>query len=264
MFEDYLTRWELTPDGDPIVTQNSRLLPVRLHGMAAILKIATEPEEKFGSRLMTWWDGEGAARVLAHDDDALLLERATGGGSLPNLSRSGRDDEASRIICGVVAKLHAPRKAPLPELIALSKWFLDLEPAAAAHGGIFAHSAAAARALLAAPQDVVVLHGDVHHGNILDFGRRGWLAIDPKGLIGERGFDYANLCCNPDHETATAPGRLRRQIEVVAESAGLERKRLLQWILAWAGLSATWSVNDGFPPDTALEIAKRAVTELNG
>jgi len=52
--------------------------------------------------------------------------------------------------------------------------------------------------LLADQHDVGVLHGDIHHGNILDFGPRGWLTIDPKGLIGERDFDYANLFCNPD------------------------------------------------------------------
>jgi streptomycin 6-kinase len=107
-----------------------------------------------------------------------------------------------------------------------------------------------------------VLHGDIHHGNILDFGERGWLVIDPKGLIGERGFDYANLFCNPDHGTATAPGRLVRQVEVVSEAAGLERRRLLQWILAWAGLSAVWHLSDGTTPETALEAAQLADAEL--
>ncbi|MBH1547375.1 hypothetical protein I5U09_16900 [Stenotrophomonas maltophilia] len=66
-------------------------------------------------------------------------------------------------------------------------------------GEILARCADTARRLLADPGDVVPLHGDIHHGNILDFGDRGWLAIDPKRLKGERGFDYANLFCNPDH-----------------------------------------------------------------
>jgi streptomycin 6-kinase len=46
--------------------------------------------------------------------------------------------------------------------------------------------AATARELLAKPSEVVVLHGDIHRGNVLDFGPRGWLASDPKGLVGER------------------------------------------------------------------------------
>src|SRR5688572_27241872 len=190
MFDEYLARWALTPDGDPIATPFSRLLPVRQQGAPAMLKIALEAEEKLGGRLMVWWDGQGAARVLAHDGDALLLERAMGYDSLSHFARHGRDDEASRILCGAIAKLHAVKKSPPADLIPLATWFADLWPFAAKHGGIWTHSAEVARELLAAPQDVVVLHGDIHHDNVLDFGSRGWLAIDPKRLIGERGFDY--------------------------------------------------------------------------
>jgi streptomycin 6-kinase len=114
--------------------------------------------------------------------------------------------------------------------------------------------------LLASEREVAVLHGDIHHRNILDFGERGWLAIDPKGYLGDRGFDYANLFCNPDHGTATAPGRLARRIEVVAAAAGLERKRLLRWILAWAGLSATWHLADGTSPQTAFMVGEIAAS----
>jgi streptomycin 6-kinase len=262
MFGDYLTLWELAPDGEPIVTPHSQLLPVRRHGAPAMLKVAVEAEEKFGGVLMAWWDGQGAARVIAHQGDAILLERAEGNVSLAKLARDGRDDEASQIICATVAKLHAPRDKPLPDLIPLRQWFRELEPAAATHGGILPLAAATARELLATPREVGVLHGDIHHDNILDFGSRGWLAIDPKRLVGERGFDYANLFCNPDHETATDPGRFQRRVEVVTEAARLERKRLLQWILAWAGLSAAWFLSDGVPPETDFAVAELAAAAL--
>src|SRR5260370_40949811 len=90
----------------------------------------------------------------------------------------------------------------------------------------------------------------MHHGNVLNFGSRGWLAIDPKCLVGERYFDYANIFCNPDLETATMPGRLARQLRVVADAAHLERRRLLAWVRAWAGLSAGVSLGDCRPPET--------------
>jgi streptomycin 6-kinase len=262
MFSDYLALWELTPDGEPIATHSSRLLPVRQHGAPAMLKVAVEAEEKLGGVLMAWWDGEGAARVLAHKGDAILLERAEGKVSLAEFARNGRDDEASQIICATVAKLHAPRGKPLPDLIPLRQWFRELEPAAATHGGILPLAAATAHELMATPREVGVLHGDIHHDNILDFGSRGWLAIDPKRLVGERGFDYANLFCNPDHETATDPGRFLRRVEVVTEAARLERKRLLQWVLAWAGLSAAWFLGDGTPPETDLAVAELAAAAL--
>lgn len=259
---DILYRWGLTPDGEPIVTRSSRLLPVRRSGIAAMLKIPLHPEEKRGAALMSWWDGEGAAAVLALADEAILLERAEDDGSLAELARSGRDDEASCIICGVIAKLHARKANPPDGLLLLPQWFQALEPAASRHGGVLIKAAAAARDLLAAPQEVTVLHGDIHHGNILDFGLRGWLAIDPKGLVGERGFDYANVFCNPDRETATAPGRLARQATIVAEASGLERERLLKWVLAYAGLSAAWRLDDREAPHLPLAVAEAAAAEL--
>ncbi|HAO32181.1 MAG TPA: aminoglycoside phosphotransferase family protein [Candidatus Competibacter sp.] len=262
MFDNYLTRWGLERDGDPIVTASSRLLPVRRDGVRAILKIALEQEEKSGAQLMVWWDGEGAARVLARDDDALLLERAEDSTSLIDLVYTGRDDEASRIICAVVAKIHALKAKPLPELIPLSRWFRALEPAAEKHGGILLKSAATARQLIAAPEDIVALHGDIHHGNILHFGQRGWLVIDPKGLIGERGFDYANLFCNPDSTMAKDPRRFEQRLRIVGKTAGLQRCRLLQWILAWAGLSAAWLLGEHQQFKNVLAIAEMALAAL--
>lgn len=267
MFDHHLALWNLKPDGAPIVTATARLLPVRRNGEAAMLKIATETEERFGGVLMRWWDGEGAARVLAMDEHAILLERAQGVRSLSELARNGCDDEATRIICDVVATLHAPRAKPLPALIPLSAWFRELWPAAANHGGILARSAEAARLLLADPREVGVVHGDIHHDNILDFGERGWLAIDPKRLHGEHGFDYANLFCNPDladpsRPIATSPERFARRLDIVVERAGLERTRLLRWIIAWTGLSAAWFMGDGVDPQTDLRIAQLAIAAI--
>jgi streptomycin 6-kinase len=263
MFSPYLQLWKLRVDGSPIVTNSGQLLPVQWHGQPAILKIAVAEEEKLAAGLMTWWNGEGAARVLAHDGDALLLERARGSISLAELAHTGHDDEAIRIICSVVSRLHAHADNPPPGLSWLSNRFQSLNAAAQVHGGVFADSVVIARELLANPRDVRVLHGDIHHFNILDFGERGWLAIDPKGLIGERGFDYANLFCNPDLETAVAPERFICRVKLVADVAHLDRERLLKWILAWAGLSAAWHLEDGTSPVTALTIAGMALTELN-
>lgn len=250
IFEPWLKRWALLPDGAPIITPGSRLLPVRLNDRPAMLKVALDVDEKYGNRLMTWWDGDGAAQVLAHHQDGLLMDRAMGSRSLMHMAMNGEDDEASRILCSALARLHAPRETPPPLLVELGPWFASLRIAAAQHGGLYALCLQTAENLLANPQDVVVLHGDMHHDNVLDFQSRGWLAIDPKRVKGERGFDYANLICNPDLPTATDPQRFRRQLDVIVEAAGLDRRRLLQWVLAFAGLSAAW-----FLEDDALEQA---------
>jgi streptomycin 6-kinase len=267
MFDHYLALWGLVPDGVPILTRAARLLPVRRNGEAAMLRVTILEEARGGDVLMSWWEGRGAARVIASDGDAVLLERALGDRSLVDYARNGRDDEATHIICDVVADLHAPRDKPLPDLISLDRWFEALWPAAETHGGILERSAAAARALLATPRDVGVLHGDVHHGNILDFGARGWLAIDPNRIGGERGYDYANVFCNPDMDfpdppVAVLPERFQRRLEIVVVRSGMERVRLLEWILAYTGLSAAWIIGDGDHPAVDLALAELALAEL--
>jgi streptomycin 6-kinase len=163
----------------------------------------------------------------------------------------------------VIARLHAKSDVPPPDLIPLSHWFEPLDQAGPTHGGLLGRSAAIARKLLQRPEDIVVLHGDIHHGNVLDADSRGWVAIDPKRLVGERGFDYANLFCNPDRQIATAPQRLSRQASVVAKAAGLDRTRLLQWIAAWSGLLAIWRLEDGETPELDLTIVRLALAELH-
>src|SRR5580692_11346783 len=117
-FDNYIDNWRLTPEGNPLVTRTSRLLPVRWQGMAAMLKIAVEAEEELGNELMVCWDGQGVPFVLAREGKAILLVRV------------GRDDEATRIICDVVKQLDLPRSQPIPTLVPLSEWFGELSPAA--------------------------------------------------------------------------------------------------------------------------------------
>lgn len=264
-FEKWLAFWKLTQDGEAITTgrSGSLLLPVLSDGRRAILKIALHEEEVRGGALMDWYGGYGAAKVLAHDGPALLLERLEGKRDLSEMARSGQDDEATKIICSVVAALHASRvRVPPASLVPMQIWFRQLEPAALRYGGILTKCAVAARGLLAAPQGVVPLHGDIHHANILDGGDRGWLAIDPKGILGERGFDYANLFRNPEPLFSGEPGRLQRRVEIVAREAKLERKRLMTWILAYAGLGAAWTMDEGGQDDAGLAIASIAAAEL--
>ena len=244
-FEPWLSRWHLEPDGQVIVTPSARLLPVTRDGGPAMLKIASDRSERAASLLLRWWDGRGAARVLANEGDALLLERATGHRSLTAMAIDDDDDEATTILCDVLEQLHRPRRQPTPPLDWLDEWFDDLWPGQVEADGWVRKAARIARELLVDPHESVTLHGDLHHGNVLDFAERGWLAIDPKHLWGERGFDYAPLFANPDKADPAlfigrSPERFRRRVDLVTERAGLDRERLLCWIMAWSGLSATW------------------------
>ncbi len=263
-FSPWLKKWALLPEGEPIVTPGSQLLAVRQgDGVPLMLKVTLDADEQRGAEQMAWWKGKGAAPVILHERGALLMERACGKQSLLHMAENGEDDEASRIVCNVIAQLHATPEVPPAMLLPLPRWFASLlnnrqtDP-------LFSRCREVACQLLAAPQEQVVLHGDMHHGNVLDFGERGWLAIDPKGLMGERGFDYANLFCNPELSTATNPARFLRQLEEVVLETGMDRTRLLQWILAYAGLSAAWFLEDNEVALAAkvLKVARLAADSL--
>lgn len=253
VFQPWLARWSLAPDGEAIQTHASHLLPVLQDGAPAMLKLPEVEDERRGYLPLEYWNGDGAARLLARSEngEAMLIERAIGKRSLAAMARSGAngDDEATAILCDAIAGLQKPR-GPIPiGLIPLDAWFKDLFPAAARHGGLLARAAAEASALLPTQRDILPLHADLHHDNVLDFEDRGWLAIDPKSVIGDRAFEYTILFCDPDladpePPAAVAPGAFERRLEIVLAKSGLERERLLRWIIAWCGLSASWFLED--------------------
>ena len=120
--------------------------------------------------------------------------------------------------------------------------------------------------LLASSAGPVLLHGDLHHENILSAARQPWLAIDPKGVCGEPAYEVGALLRNPmprllDHP---APARLlARRLDLLAEVLGIDRRRLAAWGYAQAVLSAWWSLEDhgrGWEP--ALRVAEWLESQL--
>ena len=250
-FEPWLALWTLVPEGEvmSMPVTRSRLLPVRAGNQAAMLKLAHSADERRGASVMAWWDGQGAAPVLAFQDEALLMLRAPGGTLVP-MVQAGRDEAATAILCQVVARLHAPRPSAPPTAPPLGNLFAALlqstDPTLVRSRGV-------ASGLLESPRDPVLLHGDIHHGNVLDFGADGWLAIDPWGLVGERTYDYANIFPNPDLTSVTAE-RFAVRLAQIAKAADLEPARLRSWAHAHAGLSAAWHAQDGTDPATARAV----------
>jgi streptomycin 6-kinase len=207
-------------------------------GEPVVLKVAHVEEERRGGRLMAWWGSCGGLPVLEASGDAILLRRATGPRSLLAMSLAGRDDEADDVLVESVLALHAVPAPPASVgLVPLQEWFRDLVDRPQADP-LLVRAASIATELLAEPGPSVALHGDVHHGNVLDLGDR-WVAIDPKGLVGHPAFDVANVFCNPSPDVAAA--RLDRRLERFADRLGLERPVLAAWVVAWCGLSLAWS-----------------------
>jgi streptomycin 6-kinase len=264
-----LSHWRLTLDGTPFRTATSTLAPARTaDGAAVMLKISHHEEERRGSALLDAWRGRGAALVLEREGDAVLLERATGALALVALADGEPDAAADAVLCRTALTLHGASDAVVsttagdpPALTPLSTWFRQLFAHADELGPMHRRGAELAETLLDDERDVVVLHGDLHHANVLDFGERGWLAIDPKALLGDRAFDYCNLLCNPDPVRAAEPGRLETRFAAVAEIAKLPPSRFAQWLAAWCALSSTWHAldGDGAAAESVARIGERAL-----
>lgn len=101
--------------------------------------------------------------------------------------------------------------------------------------------------LLASASEPLVLHGDLHHDNILSAQRSPWLAIDPKGIVGEPAYEVGALLRNlwPDRHPVLHPGKLLEcRTHRLAEELELDRGRVRGWAVAQAVLSAWWCLED--------------------
>lgn len=242
-------------------TATSSVYLVNHHGVKAVLKLLKPPgirDEANGAVALKYFNGAGAVRLLESDCNAHLLEYVPGD-TLKSLVLKGEDKAATEIIGSVLTQLHSAREAAPPPLTPLAVRFESLfRRAAQDPGSVYAKAASVATSLLAGQRNPCVLHGDIHHENILHSPRRGWLSIDPKGLYGETTYDAANALCNPAgmDDYVADKDRLFRNASILARHLRCDQARLLDFTLAHAALSASWSLEDGEDASLALHIAR--------
>ncbi len=261
--QHYLDIWNLSRPQRLATTATSHVYTVQHGGETAVLKILTPigiHDESSGIVALRHFNGEGAVQVRESDGEALLMEYAAGDDLLP-MVRRGEDADATRILGGVLNRMHSQMPDVLPEgLWKLERRFRALFRYAEADGAepIFVHGAAIARELLDEPREKRVLHGDMHHENVRYCDGRGWLAIDPKGVLGERTFDACNILCNPLDmpELVHDEVRLLRNARVLAEEMQLAYERLLRYTFAYACLSVVWSRESGDSGGYTLRVAE--------
>lgn len=261
-------RWSLTLQAPfPNLTYNYVTPAVRADGTPVVLKVGYPNRELISEiEALRIYDGRGIVQLLESDRalGALVLERLEPGTPLAQLDH---DEKATEIAAQVMRALHRPVPAgnsfrPVADWTAgLSK----LRPRFGGTTGPFpAHLVDTAERLfaelipsMAAP---VLLHGDLHHDNILAATREPWLALDPKGIIGEPAFEVGTFLHNPMPQIATWPNLdriLARRVDQFAEELNAERQRILAWGIAQAVLSAWWSVEDqGHGWEPALAVAE--------
>jgi streptomycin 6-kinase len=89
----------------------------------------------------------------------------------------------------------------------------------------------------------VLLHGDLHPGNVLR-DRDRWRAIDPKGVVGDPCYDAVAFLREGILERPDPLAQLRLRLDTLCGETGLERSRVLAWGVAQTVLSAWWSIED--------------------
>lgn len=261
-------RWSLTvlPPFVPL-SYNYVAPAIRADGTDVVLKVGYPGRELLAEMAaLRLYGGHGIAQLLDADVGlgALLLERLTPG--MP-LARLTDDADATSIAAQVMRQLWRPVTPDHP-FPTVAGWAAGLGRLRARFGGTTGPLPAALveRAerlfadLIGSMGEPVLLHGDLHHDNILTAQRQPWLALDPKGVVGEAAYETGALLRNPAGRVLQAPdpaGMMARRIDQLAAELGFEWERIRGWALAQAVLSAWWSIEDhGYGWEEAMAYAE--------
>lgn len=189
--------------------------------------------------------GFGAVKIIIQEDGLLLLERAMPGNSLKSYFPSN-DNEAIRIAASVMRKLHLAPIAQENHFPHLKDWLSDLDQDWNIPANYLQKARQLRDDLLVTAATSVLLHGDLHHDNILQNGD-DWVVIDPKGVIGEPAYEVAAFIRNPIPELLSLDALriISNRITLFSTALTLPRQRILDWCFVQAVLAWTWSLEDG-------------------
>lgn len=214
-----------------------------------VLKVVKQQgDEWYSGEILEAFGGRGFARVYEHTGGAMLIERLRPGNSLVSLALNGKDEEATEILAAVIQKMSSP---DVPKRCATTQdWAKGFEFYIATGDNQIprrlVESAQRVYAdLCASQQQTRLLHGDLHHFNVLFDSDRGWLAIDPKGVVGELEYEIGAVLRNPSDLFASR-STIERRLKQFTNKLDLDFERALAWGFAQAVLSAIWEIEDGF------------------
>lgn len=228
-----------------------------------VLKVVKQPGDEWHSgEILAAFDGNGFVRVYEHAPGALLLERLRPGNSLADLSSNGRDKEATSILADVIQQMPTSERespnlsATLQHCPTVHDWANGFERYIATGDDQISMDLVEAGqrvflSLCASQRVPRLLHGDLQHYNVLFDSDRGWLAIDPKGVVGEIEYEVGAVLRNPFErpELFLSSSTIERRLDQFTTRLELDFERALAWSFAQAVLSAIWLVEDGFVVD---------------
>ncbi len=221
-------------------------------GEKYVLKVGVPEEDSsilFEKRTLKAFHGKGAVKVIKFDKArcAMLLERAIDG---KTLSEVCGEDYVRAVEIAIEVMLKLPRNSPdKSKFINLETWIDGLNKAVKT--GFAPHKVARAKqffAELVEPfEKKILLHGDFHFDNIISAQREPFLVIDPKGVVGEIGYEIAVFLNDLAGWTAQLANRkqiLDFAVERFSKAFGVRSRELRKWAFAFAVLSAWWMMED--------------------
>jgi streptomycin 6-kinase len=251
---ELLERWECAPDGAVLHGGVGIIVPVRRRdGRSAVLKVSfPHPGNVHEPDAFAAWGGRGAVLLLERDDArfAMLLERAHT--STP--AELADEDEVASVAGRISRRLAVPAPPGLPRLRDRAEaWEEQLREDAAeldhTMPGRVLDAAVATIRELGRDQPDTLLHGDLHAGNILRAEREPWLAVDPKGYVGDPAYDAGTLLKSRAMALLAAddvPKAVQRCLDVFADAGELDRERTVRWAQLHAVQAAFWGRRHGF------------------
>jgi streptomycin 6-kinase len=268
-------RWSLEV-GPPLLplSYNYVAPATRADGSRLVLKVCFPDAEAVTERAaLRLFEGRGAVHLLDSDEErgALLLERLEPGTKLAELCETD-DEGATSVAVSVMRSLWRP--APhAHDFPTVARWGESFGHHRSRFDGatgplparLFTEAEALFRDLNDSSAEPVLLHGDLHHENIIAAHREPWLAIDPKGIVGEAAYEVGALLRNPIGQILAWPNLSRvmeRRVRQLSDELGFERERVRGWGLSQAVLAAVWSCEDGMRDHTQWVACAEAIAAV--
>lgn len=226
------------------------------NGQDGVLKIAFPNDPVFAAELRTLkiYNGEGAVKVLKQnvEDAVFLMERCLPGDPLYSLNSEEKEIEVFSKVCKKIRK-----KVPaglsfqkLSEEERYFKWYFDNPKKSKTQlsEDLVKKAYQIFKQLIKTQTEVYLLHSDLHHDNIIK-SQRGWLAIDPKGLVGEKEFEAGAFIINPgkrfkENADLITENFFAKRIELISKTSGLKQQRVADWAFVKVILAIIWSIQD--------------------
>ena len=251
--------WNLTVS-PPFELSYNYVAPVtRADGQEVVLKIGFPKDPEFQTEItaLKVFNGDGITRLLEEDTEntAILIERVVPGTSLSTMKD---DEERTRILAKAMRHLWKilPPDHHFPTV---GDWANGLTGYKNIPYALVAKAEELFRELISTSGSAQLLHGDLHHDNVLRSGQDGWTIIDPKGVAAEPEYETAAMMRNPHRDIFSRPdleALLARRAEILAQELGFDKQRLLKWAFAQTVLSGVWHEQEGKSSSDEIKIAE--------